>query len=283
MEIPSPTPARRRPESRARWAFALLILFGGAAAFGWDELASGRYATYQIRTRDAVSGLIVDAPVEFHGVEVGRVARIELVDPHSVSILLHIRKNAPVTQATVATVTSRGLASKGFTGYVYVALEDDPSDPRCFAESTDAGYPQLRTAPSRSVNLDTAIAQVNDNVQSMTRLLQTSLDAKTLASLKQSVEGMQKVTQTFAANSEKMNAIILNAERASSRLEPLLESGRETTNAMQTQLLPQAYEALEKLDRLSTTLNGAATRIERDPSVVVRGPGKRAPGPGETR
>ncbi len=275
--------ARRSPASRARWAFALLILLGTGAAFGWREFASERYATYQIHTRDPVSGLIEDAPVEFHGVEVGRVARIELIDPHAVSILLHIRKDAPVTRATVATVTSRGLASKGFTGYVYVALEDDASNARCFAENKEGGYPQLRTAPSRSVNLDTAIAQVNENVQSMTKLLQTSLDAKTLASLKESVAGMQQVTRTLAGNSEKMNAIILNAERASSRLEPLLESGRETTAAMQTQLLPQAYEALEKLDRLSTTLNSAATRIERDPSVVVRGTGARAPGPGETR
>jgi phospholipid/cholesterol/gamma-HCH transport system substrate-binding protein len=75
----------------------------------------------------------------------------------------------------------------------------------------------------------------------------------------------------------------LNAERASNRLDPLLESGNETTKALQTQLLPQAYEALSKLDRLATTLNAAATRIERDPSSVVRGSGKRPAGPGETR
>ena len=192
------------------------------------------------------------------------------------------------------------------------------------------GYRQIRAAPSRSVNLDTAISQVNENVQSMTRLLQASLDEKTVASLKQTLDSMQQVTRTLAANSEKMNAIILNAERsskrldpllqssseaarvlqtqvlpqayqalanldrassvviantelASRRLEPLLEAGNETAKALQTQLLPEAYEALSRLDRLSTTLNGVATRIERDPSVLVRGTGQRPPGPGETR
>jgi phospholipid/cholesterol/gamma-HCH transport system substrate-binding protein len=311
-------PAGPSAERRAWLIFGVLMLLGGVAGIGWFAVASSRYATYQIRTHESVSGLIVDAPVEFHGVEVGRVARVELTDPGLVTVLLHIRKGAPVTPATVATITSRGLASKGFTGYVYVSLEDDPAGAQPMADSA-IGYPQIRTAPSRSVNMDTAIAQVNDNLQNITTLLQTSLDAKTIASLKQSLESMQTITRTLADNSEKMNTIISNAERAtgrlepllasgnqtaralqtqllpqahkalanleqaSSRLDPLLEASNETTKALQTQLLPQAYDAFVKLDRLATTLNNAATRIERDPTVLVRGTGKRPPGPGETR
>jgi phospholipid/cholesterol/gamma-HCH transport system substrate-binding protein len=80
-----------------------------------------------------------------------------------------------------------------------------------------------------------------------------------------------------------MNTIISNAERATGRLEPLLASGNETARALQTQLLPETYDALVKLDRLATTLNSAATRVERDPTVLVRGNAKRPPGPGETR
>jgi len=323
-DAPHPESTGRTPqagpsaERRAWLIFGVLLLLGGVAGIGWFAVASSRYATYQIRTHESVSGLIVDAPVEFHGVEVGKVARVELTDPGLVTVLLHVRKGAPVTPSTVATITSRGLASKGFTGYVYVSLEDDPAGAQPMADS-GIGYPQIRTAPSRSVNMDTAIAQVNENVQYITTLLQTSLDAKTIASLKQSLESMQTITRTLADNSERMNTIIANAERAtgrlepllasgnetaralqtqllpqaykalanldraSSRLDPLLEAGNETTRALQTQLLPQAYDALVKLDRLATTLNSAATRIERDPTVLVRGTGKRPPGPGETR
>jgi phospholipid/cholesterol/gamma-HCH transport system substrate-binding protein len=271
------------PESRRAWLiFGVLLLLGGVAGIGWFAAASSRYATFQIRTHESVSGLIVDAPVEFHGVEVGRVARVELTDPRLVTVLLHIRKGAPVTPATVATITSRGLASKGFTGYVYVSLEDDPAGAQPIADSGN-GYPQIRTAPSHSVNMDTAIAQVNENVQYITTLLQTSLDPKTIASLKQSLESMQTITRTLADNSARMNTIISNAERATGRLEPLLASGNETARALQTQLLPETYDALVKLDRLATTLNSAAIRVERDPTVLVRGNAKRPPGPGETR
>jgi len=305
-------------------------VLGVVAGLGWLALDSTRYTTYEVHTREPVSGLIVDAPVEFHGVEVGKVARIELKDAASVRILLQIKSDAPVTAATVATITSRGLASKGFTGYVYVSLEDDASAAPVLADADGSRYRQIRTAPSRSVNMDMAISQVNENVQSMTRLLQASLDEKTVTSIKQSLESLQKLTAVMAANSEKMNTIVANAERASKRLEPLLKSGNETALALrtqtlpeaykalanldrassalisnadrattrlepllessneaavtlQTQLLPQAYEAVAKLDRLAASLNGVTSKIEQDPSVLARGSGKRAPGPGETR
>lgn len=317
-------------ERRAWWIFALILLLGGALAAAWLALASSRYRTYELRTHDAVSGLIEDAPVEFHGVEVGKVDRIALTGPASVSVLLRIRKDAPVTSATVATITSRGLASKGFTGYVYVALEeDDGGRGQALADPPAGGHRELRTGPSRSVNMDTAMNQVNENVQSMTRLLQAALDARTLASLRQSLDSVQKVARTLDANSERMNTILANAERATarlgplldsgsqtaralqtqvvpkaydafvnldrlstsldanarqanSRLQPLLESGHDTARALQTQVLPEAYEAIANLNRLSTSLRDATARIERDPSVLIRGTGSR-PGPGEAR
>src|SRR5437899_3345749 len=117
-------------ENKARLAFVVLLLAGAAAGLAWFVVASSRYVTYEVRTQDAVSGLIADAPVEFHGVEVGKVERVELIDPHRVGIVLSVSRQAPVTMATVATITARGLASRGFTGYVYVSLEDDGGDVR---------------------------------------------------------------------------------------------------------------------------------------------------------
>ncbi len=329
IELAGDVPRRGRSvESQAGRIFAAIVLLVGALAMAWFFVASSRYNSYELRTHDAVSGLIEDAPVEFHGVEVGRVARVELTGPASVRVLLHIRKDAPISSATVATITSRGLASKGFTGYVYVALEDDGSPAQPVAVAS-AGYPQLRTAASRSVNMDTAMNQINQNVQSMTRLLQAALDARTLASVKESLDSMQKVARTLDANTERMNTILANAERATarlgplldsssqaasaaqnqlvpqayqafanldrlsttldaqaqqaaSRLQPLLESSNDTARALQTQVLPEAYEAISNLNRLSISLRDATARIERDPSVLLRGTGNRL-GPGEAQ
>jgi len=235
-------------EAKARVAFALMLLVVAAALVTWYAVASRGYTTYRIDTRDPVSGLIVDAPVEFHGVIVGKVAKIELVGPSSVRILLGIKDTAPVTSATAATITSRGLATHGFTGYVYVSLEDSGTDGHALAPPPDGGPPVIPVTASRSVNLDLAIARVNENVESITRQLETTLDPRTVATLKQSAESLQHVSK-----------------------------------ALESQVLPGAQKTLTRLDELSTTLTGVATKLNRDPSVALRGTARRPPGPGEER
>jgi phospholipid/cholesterol/gamma-HCH transport system substrate-binding protein len=101
--------------TKARFAFVAFLLVSTVAGAVWYFFSGSQYATYQIYTEESVSGLIADAPIEFHGVEVGKVKSVRLVNSHSVGIVLSIEKTAPVTSASVATITSRGLATRGFT------------------------------------------------------------------------------------------------------------------------------------------------------------------------
>src|SRR5437016_2294279 len=178
----------RDVNAKARIAFVAFLLVMAAAAATWYLFSASRYVTYRIYTEDPVSGLLVDAPIEFHGVDVGKVKSVKLANPHAVSILLSIDKTAPITSASVATITSRGLATRGFTGYVYVALEDVGSDMRPLATRPGEPYPTIPTAPSKLVTLDTALNQVNQNVQVVTDLLRAILDQKPIAALKQAAD-----------------------------------------------------------------------------------------------
>jgi phospholipid/cholesterol/gamma-HCH transport system substrate-binding protein len=233
-------------DNKARLAFGLVLLVLAAGGLAWYAIAESAYSTYQIVTRDPVSGLIPDAPVEFHGVEIGRVKKVELTTPDSVRILLAIRDDAPISAATTATITSRGLATRGFTGYVYVSLEDAGTERAPIKPKPGEDYPTLPVAASRTVNLDLAIDQVNRNVQQITEALEATLDPKTIAALKQSADSLQHVSKS-----------------------------------LQTQVLPEAQKSLARLDELTTSMAGVAKKIDRDPSVMVRGTGKRPLGPGE--
>jgi phospholipid/cholesterol/gamma-HCH transport system substrate-binding protein len=298
--------------TKARVAFAAVLLVSVVAGALWYMHSVSHYATYQIYTQDSVSGLMVDAPIEFHGVEVGKVRDIRLVNPRLVNIVLSIDKSAPVTTASVATVTSRGLATRGFTGYVYISLDDVRTDARPLITAAGVPYPVIPTAPSKVITLDTDISQVKDNVQAITALLQSLLDRKTILSLQQAADSMQQLTKVLAANSSKLSSIVDHTELASHRLEPLLESSQETVrvlqtqvlpevhvalanlepllessqdsvSALQTQILPEARQALMNLDNLSTTFTGVATRIDQDPSILIRGAARPSPGPGESK
>ncbi len=269
-------------ENRARLAFAFVVLLGAVAWLVWRLLTSGQYEIYQIRTHDSVSGLLADAPVEFHGVEVGRVRDVSLTDPHTVSILLNVKKDAPITVATTATITSRGLATRGFTGYVYISLEDSGADATPLAPAPGSPFPLIRSAPSKSVALDTAISQVNENVAVVVDLLRSTLDKQTIVALKQAVSNLQHVTAMLDTNNKKLSAIISNTEQASNQFPLLLESGNDTVKALQQQVLPEAYRTLSNLDRLSSSLTALTARINRDPSLLLRGITPR-PGPGEAK
>jgi phospholipid/cholesterol/gamma-HCH transport system substrate-binding protein len=299
-------------DTMARLLFVAVLLIATVAGAIWYSRSVSKYATYQIHTEDPISGLAIDAPIEFHGVEVGKVKTIKLISPHSVSIVLSIDKSAPVTSASVATITSRGLATRGYTGYVYISLDDVGADARPLTTLPGEPYPLIPTAPSKVITLDTSINQVKDNVQIITDLLQSVLDKKTIVSLQESVASLQQLTQSLAANTEKLNSIVANTERASHRfepllksaddtlsqlqtkivpevhealtnLEPLLQSSHDTVSALQTQILPQARKALIDLDNLSTTMTGVATKINRDPSILIRGTTPPPPGPGESK
>jgi len=333
-----------RIDRKARRWFGGLLAVVFAAGGVWLFVSSSQYTTYQLETHDVVSGLIGDSPVEFHGVEVGRVKSVELADPRTIRVFLEVRSDAPVSAATVATITARGVAMRGFTGYVYVALENTGGDSRPLAVLPGKRHPVIASAPSKIVNLDLAMEEMNGNVQALMRLAQglldqdtvaalkdsaaslklvsrtlaennarlqsllanaelasrdaprlmrstgetmaridTLLDPPTVASLRELAGSLQRVTGMLADNNSKLATLIANGEEASRDLAPLMQSTHDTIRLLQSQVLPQTHRTLSHLDDLSTTLTGVARKVQRDPSVVIRGASPPTLGPGETK
>lgn len=282
MKIQERRTAKPRSTERMAWvAFGLFLFIVLASGLVWYLRMESAYLTYQLRTGDAVSGLIVDAPVEFHGVEVGRVAQISLDGPQSVSIVMKVRRDAPVSAKTIATVTTRGLAARGFMGYVYVALEDTGTGLGGPAVDPVSHLPLIADGPSRSISLDTAMNELDGNVQALNSLVQSVLNQNALREFDTSLRNLERFSTTLATNSERLNAILANAERISRQVAPLLDAGNATLRAMQTQILPEAYRALAEMDAVSRSMAGVADKINRNPSVLIHGSANASPGPGE--
>src|SRR5579871_1320617 len=138
---------------KARLVFLGLLGVGGVGV--WYDLSSGNRTSYEIDTHESVSGLTEGAPVEMHGVEVGTVNRVRLTTPHTVQIVLRIDHDAPVSRATTAVLTARGLAARGFMGYVYIALENSGTDERPLGSEPGHTYPAIAMAAPQIDTLDT--------------------------------------------------------------------------------------------------------------------------------
>jgi phospholipid/cholesterol/gamma-HCH transport system substrate-binding protein len=249
-------------EKRAWWVFAAVLLVAAAAAAAWYFGLPRGYDTYELRTQEAVSGLVDGAPVEFHGVDVGYVHRVRLLDARTVQVLLHIRRDAPVTSATVATISGRGLATRGFTGYVYVSLDDTAPGGTALARNTGGAYARIPTAPMQSVTLDTTIHQLHESVQSVTAMLRDTMDADTIRALKSTVSNLQQVSGALAADQAKLRTTIANMERVSAQLPPLLQAGGDVARGLRDGVLPHAEDTLTRFDGVANSAAGTLQQVD---------------------
>jgi ABC-type transporter Mla subunit MlaD len=245
---------------KAKLIFIALLCISGLGVAVWYLWSVGQYTTYQIETNEAVSGLIADTPVELHGVEIGKVTRVRLIDPRTVDIQISVAKSAPITRATTATITSRGLAPRGFTGYVYIALENTGPDSGLPFVEPGQLYAVIPAAPPRADTLDTNVADAVQQLRLLTGLLQSALDEKTVASVKRSLDGFQEIMALLVANKGRLGSIIANVDSDSRAIGTLLD---DTTIASMQHTLAGIQEIMSALTtndaRLRSLLGNAET------------------------
>jgi len=220
-------------------------------------LSFQKYTNYEVYMRESVSGLSPDSPVEFNGVNVGSVKKIEIDEknPRLVALLLAIKSNTPITEGTTATLNVRGL-----TGIAFVALTDRGNDTRPLIVAKEQLYPIIKTAPSFFMQLDTAVTKLTNNVHEVSRSLQSLLDKDNLQNVKQVLSNLQQVTETLATNRQQFSTI---------------------THTFAIETLPSANQAIANVDSLTANLSSVSKEIKNNPSVLIRGKSQQTLGPGE--
>lgn len=249
-------------------AFVILIVSSIVFAVIW--LSSGfhvkLYKSYLIYSQESVSGLNVDAQVEYNGVAVGSVKDISLDsdNPHLVRVLLNIETSTPITRGTVAT-----LASRGVTGVYFIALKDVGDDQEPLEILPGQEYPVIKTSPSLLVRLDTALTKLTTNIQVVSDAFKALLDKQNLQLITSTLNNLDKVTTSLAGNTQKLNAIMLN-----------------TSSAMKTldlQTLPATYRMLSNMNDVMRNLNEISIQLKQNPSILIKGAAPLPLGPGEKR
>ncbi len=256
---------------------AFVIILTAALVFGIIWLSSGltlqHYQTYAVYMQESVSGLSVNANVEYNGVGVGKVKSIELYkkNPHLVIVLLDIKTNTPITRGTVATLTTRGI-----TGLVFIALKDSGYDQEPLKAEKGEPYPVIATAPSIFVRLDTVLTQFSTNFRQITASLQSLLDKENLASIKQTLHSLQVITNAVAMNDKKIQAILRNTATASDSFSPFMKN-------LEVDTLPSASRMFTNFDETANSFSELSSEIKQNPSILIRGVDLQNLGPGETK
>ena len=273
-------------ENKINYTIVGLFVIGlvAAAVLGIIWLSAGlsldKYTTYMVYMQESVSGLNIDSPVEFNGVNVGTVQSVELdaKDPVLVDVELTIKSSTPVTQGTTAV-----LATRGITGITFIALKDKSEDLRPLVPQKGQRYAVIPTGPSIFLRLDTALNRLSQNMEKVSEAVNSLLDPENQKSIKQSLLNMERITRTLAANSDQMTLIMENTAKASRAFGPLIQASTTAMRMLESQTLPATYRLLSTLEDVSRTLSDVAVQLNQNPSILVRGTAPKPLGPGEKR
>jgi phospholipid/cholesterol/gamma-HCH transport system substrate-binding protein len=194
-------------------AFVLVLgagLIAGVLWFSSGGTYRKAYDTYLIYMNESVSGLNLDAPVKYRGVEVGRVRKMALApgNVQLVRLTLDIERGTPVHQDTVAVLRVQGL-----TGIAYVELSGGGSDSRALAARAGEAYPVIRSGPSLMARLDNAVDTLLANANRSSERINALMDEDNQRAFKQTLAELRVLSQTLAARSAAIDSGLANAAR----------------------------------------------------------------------
>jgi phospholipid/cholesterol/gamma-HCH transport system substrate-binding protein len=301
-----------RAYALAAGVFVLLLgaaLVAGVLWLNRDERVGG--VPYAVTTTRAVSGLKVEAPVRFRGVDVGKVEtiRFDPAEPGRVVVGITVEPSVPITRGTFAQ-----LGFQGVTGLSFVALDDDGAKREPLATSAESPA-RIVMRPSlfdTGEGVVTAFGEVAERINKLLADDNQKVLVSTLARLDAAAAKAAKLAETLepgvaaiaplladtraAVNEARgavkrvgemvaaMTALAAKLEERSVALAQLGDNAADvgtTARALNDETLPRLNALADDLRREARVLDRVLTGLADQPHSLVFGPPPRRPGPGE--
>jgi len=312
--------------SKSTYVLTGVVVLVLGAAFIWGILwisAGGtpqRVDRYLVYMTDSVSGLNVDAPLKYRGVDVGKVEQIAIDsrNPERIRLLLQVRRGTPVNADTVASLEYQGL-----TGIANVNLSGGRADSPPLEKPPDEDYPVIKGRSSIFSRLDSTLETLLNNLIETSAGINAMLDEGNRANVSATIENVAGLTANLEQQSSHLQALIadLQATLANTRtasanfpllVEELIQSAGSVTRMAEEirgvganlsaasaniektvdasgaglvdftrTTLPEISQMVSELRVAAENLRRMSEELEQNPSVLLYGAPEPKPGPGE--
>ena len=270
--------------------------------------------SYQAVIRESVSGLNVDAPVKYLGVDVGKVSYIGIdpQNPEQVRLRFLIARGTPIKQDAEAVLKTQGL-----TGIAYVELSGGSAAAPPLRPGADGVPPTIPFKLSLGARLENVVTNVLANVDRVSNNLNAVFDAENQKSLRSALTDIAAVASALAAQKGALSAGLADAAQtaklasgAAAKLEPTLDRIAASAKAVEAmadvagaasqrggaaadaaattvqqlggETLPELQRLMAELAALSASLRRLSEQTTNSPSSLLLGAPQPQPGPGES-
>ncbi|WP_345980525.1 MlaD family protein [Sulfurimonas sp. HSL3-2] len=212
---------------------------------------------YIIYFNESVSGLNLNSPVKYRGVNVGKVKEIDINRKNNkeIEVLVSLNSNTPVKESTTATLNAQGI-----TGLVYIDLSLGDENSPTLVRAANEEYPIIRSKPSLFKRFESSVGNVTeklfdtldetskllneenrknmslslDETQKFMKKLNTLLDDKSVEHLHRTFENLDHITY-------KMDKVIIP------KIEILTDKGVDFTDKVATSMasIASSYKVIQ--------------------------------------
>lgn len=240
-----------RAHALAAGLFTLVLGIALVSAAWWFTRGDdAKFVPYVVAATASVTGLKVDAPVRYRGVDIGRVAAVRLAKDKAGTIEVHIVVDpaTPIDRSTYAQ-----LGYLGVTGLAFIALND--------AGKTQPGHrEQIAAIPMKPSILDSG-EDLLATISGIAEGVKDVFDADFKARVKRTVANVERTTEHAAILARQLEPTV-------KQMPGLIAAARETVQEAKSALgalqgtLASAQGAIAKADNLMTSANALALKLD---------------------
>lgn len=213
---------------------------------------------YRVVTNESVSGLSVNSPIDYRGVDVGKVASMELNhdDPRYVTIYLNIDVGTPIKNDTEAVLISRGI-----TGLVNVSLTGGTPEAGALLPSKADPIPTIKNGASLSRRLDEALNNVTHSLSELSKKMGLILTTENIDNLSNILSNTNTFTADLATVGEKINVLTEKATGTIDTIQPQIKDAAQAFSSFANHLQGSTKQLENMSVKINSTLDSAESTL----------------------
>lgn len=242
-----------------------VIFFALWMTFGLNKTVYNHYWVY---TSESVSGLSIEAPVKFNGVNVGSVTAISLTpnNPEQVTVEIAVEAGTPVSVDTRALMMSQGI-----TGLTYINLQGGNAHSLPLKCLPGQAFPVIQSSPSLMVRIDATIQNLSESIKDIDKSVSQLLCQENQKNIRDILQSVARLTHAMADHHVALGDSVDMLPLLVKNLSDATASAAQTYSTLNGQLS----------QGLLMNINNMMVELQANPSMLIRGRASVPPGPGE--